>query len=103
MLQILPFTDRDDKVSILASSTLGPAALWVLSLCADKSHFEWKRSVVLEDTRGHDAVICSAIGPHSIAIGTYAGVRIEIKTICDDTLVFYIKLSVVPHHYIVEK
>lgn len=59
---------------MLVSSTLGPAAVWMLSLSPDKSHFEWKKMTVLEDTRGHDAIVCSASGCQLIAIGTYGGV-----------------------------
>lgn len=74
VLLILQHVGREDKISVLVSSTLGPAAVWMLSLSPDKSHFEWKRTIVLEDTRGHDAIVCSASGHQLIAIGTYGGV-----------------------------
>lgn len=79
VLLILQHVGREDKISVLVSSTLGPAAVWTLSLSADKSHFEWKKMRVLEDTRGHDAVICSASGQHLIAVGTYGGVILVYK------------------------
>lgn len=74
VLQILAHVGREDKISVLVSSTLGPAAVWTWSLSANKSFFEWKRTSVLEDTRGHDAIICSNVGEQSVGIGTYAGV-----------------------------
>ncbi|VDN35474.1 unnamed protein product [Gongylonema pulchrum] len=73
VLQILQHVGREDKISVLISSTLGPAAVWTLSLSADKSHFEWTRRRILENTRGRDAVVCCAAGQHLIAIGTYSG------------------------------
>ncbi|KAK6109212.1 hypothetical protein QQG55_35110 [Brugia pahangi] len=79
VLLILQHIGREDKISVLVSSTLGPAAVWMLSLSPDKSHFEWKRMTVLEDTRGHDAVVCSASGHQLIAIGTYGGVILIYK------------------------
>ncbi|KAM3716101.1 Coiled-coil domain-containing protein [Dirofilaria immitis] len=79
VLLILQHVGREDKVSILISSTLGPAAVWMLSLSPDKSNFEWKRITVLEDTRDHDAVVCSASGHLLIAIGTYGGVILVYK------------------------
>ncbi|EJW74125.1 hypothetical protein WUBG_14969 [Wuchereria bancrofti] len=79
VLLILQHVGREDKISVLVSSTLGPAAVWMLSLSPDKSHFEWKKMTVLEDTRGHDAVVCSASGHQLIAIGTYGGVILIYK------------------------
>uniref|UniRef100_A0A0R3QI21 ANAPC4_WD40 domain-containing protein n=1 Tax=Brugia timori TaxID=42155 RepID=A0A0R3QI21_9BILA len=79
VLLILQHIGREDKISVLVSSTLGPAAVWMLFLSPDKSHFEWKRMTVLEDTRGHDAVVCSASGHQLIAIGTYGGVSSTLK------------------------
>lgn len=74
VLLILQHAGREDKISVLVSSTLGPAAVWTLFLSPDKSHFEWKKTTVLDDTRGHDAVVCSAADDQLIAIGTYGGV-----------------------------
>ncbi|CAG9537153.1 unnamed protein product [Cercopithifilaria johnstoni] len=79
VLLILQHVGREDKISILVSSTLGPAAVWMLSLSPDKSHFEWKRIKVLEDTRGHDAIVCSASSDELIAIGAYGGVILLYK------------------------
>ncbi|VDM91942.1 unnamed protein product [Litomosoides sigmodontis] len=79
VLLILQHVGREDKISVLVSSTLGPAAVWMLSLSPDKSHFEWKRETVLEDTRGHDAVVCSGSGDQLIGIGTYGGVILLYK------------------------
>ncbi|VDM92259.1 unnamed protein product [Onchocerca ochengi] len=79
ILLILQHVGRDDKISVLISSTLGPAAVWMLSLSLDKSHFEWKKVTILEDTRGHDAVICCASSHQLITIGTYDGVILVYK------------------------
>ncbi|KAL3986100.1 hypothetical protein ACH3XW_41345 [Acanthocheilonema viteae] len=79
VLLILQHVGREDKISVLVSSTLGPAAVWMLSLSPDKSHFEWKRIMVLEDTRGRDAIVCSASGDQLIAIGAYNGVVLLYK------------------------
>uniref|UniRef100_A0A915PV15 Uncharacterized protein n=1 Tax=Setaria digitata TaxID=48799 RepID=A0A915PV15_9BILA len=81
VLLILQHAGREDKISVLISSTLGPAAVWTLSLSLDRSHFEWKKVNVLEDTRGHDAVICSASCQQLIAIGTYGGFILVYKRI----------------------
>ncbi|VDO51057.1 unnamed protein product, partial [Onchocerca flexuosa] len=79
ILLILQHLGRDDKISVLISSTLGPAAIWMLSPSLDKSHFEWEKVMVLEDTRGHDAIVCSTSNHLLIAIGTYDGVILIYK------------------------
>ncbi|VDK21545.1 unnamed protein product [Anisakis simplex] len=73
VLQLLRLDGRDDKILILISSTLGPAAVWSLAMSADKSHFEWKRLSVLDETKGHDTVVCSTATQSMVAIATYDG------------------------------
>ncbi|VDK64558.1 unnamed protein product [Anisakis simplex] len=80
VLQLLRLDGRDDKILILISSTLGPAAVWSLAMSADKSHFEWKRLSVLDETKGHDTVVCSTATQSMVAIATYDGVRNYLLT-----------------------
>ncbi|VDM44902.1 unnamed protein product [Toxocara canis] len=73
VLQLLRLEGREDKILVLISSTLGPAAVWSLAMSADKSHFEWKRLSVLDETRGHDTIVCSTANQYFIAIAAYDG------------------------------
>uniref|UniRef100_A0A915C9I6 Uncharacterized protein n=1 Tax=Parascaris univalens TaxID=6257 RepID=A0A915C9I6_PARUN len=73
VLQLLRLEGREDKMLVLISSTLGPAAVWSLAMSADKSHFEWKRISVLNETRGHDTIVCSTASEYYIAIAAYDG------------------------------
>lgn len=79
VLQLLRLEGREDKMLVLISSTLGPAAVWSLAMSADKSHFEWRRISVLNETRGHDTIVCSTASEYYIAIAAYDGVGI-LKT-----------------------
>ncbi|VDM97665.1 unnamed protein product [Thelazia callipaeda] len=73
VLFILEHAGREDKISVLVSSTLGPATIWTLSQISDESHFNWEMISVLEDSCGHDAIVCFAANDELVAIGTYRG------------------------------
>lgn len=74
VLQFLPIEGREDKILVLISSTLGPAAIWNIVMTADKSRFEWKKLKVLYDTKGVDMITCSYTGAKLLGLGSYGGV-----------------------------
>ncbi|VDN54690.1 unnamed protein product [Dracunculus medinensis] len=82
VLQFLPIEGREDKILVLISSTLGPAAIWNIVMTADKSRFEWKKLKVLYDTKGVDMITCSYTGAKLLGLGSYGGVLL-IYRICD--------------------
>ncbi len=69
VLNYIPLSNSEDSLQLLISSTLGPAAIWLLSYIDGK--LEWHRETVLDQSHHWDCIVCGTIGRDIVCIGTY--------------------------------